>query len=77
MDEKTYMEVLLISGISSLKATITEFRVTGNESMETLKTTSNIVNSSYWGKDKNHQEYKLRDGRSPCCTRNNRNAGMC
>jgi hypothetical protein len=39
-------EVLLISGTSSLKATITEFRVTGNESMGTLKTTSNVVNSS-------------------------------
>jgi len=46
------MEVLLISGISSLKATITEFHVTGNESMGTLKTTSNTVNSSYWGKTK-------------------------
>jgi hypothetical protein len=52
MDEKTYMGVLLISGISSLKATITEFCVTGNESMGTLKTTSNIVNSSYWEKTK-------------------------
>lgn len=52
MDEKTYMGVLLISGISSLKATITEFRVTGNESMRTLKTTRNIANSSYWEKTK-------------------------
>jgi hypothetical protein len=52
MDEKTYMGVLLISGLSPLKATITEFHVTGNKSMGTLKTTSNIVNSSYWEKTK-------------------------
>jgi len=46
------MGLLLISGTSSLKATIAEFRVTGKESMGTLKTTSNVVNSSYWEKTK-------------------------
>jgi len=37
-----------VAGISSLKTIITKFLVTGNESMGTLKTASNIANSSYW-----------------------------
>jgi hypothetical protein len=52
MDKKTHMGVLVISGISSLKATITKFLVTGNESMGILTTTSNNANSSYWEKTK-------------------------
>jgi hypothetical protein len=44
--------VLLINDVSSLKTTITKFLVTGKESLGTLKTTNNTMNSSYWEKTK-------------------------